>query len=317
MIDASPVYYNPGAIGQFRGDRYRIISNYKRQWGSISSPYSTIGFATDAHFFGTKERSPFWGFALGVYSDGAGSGSFKNLHFDLGTSYSVWLNKFNILSAGIMVGAGSRSFDVSNLTWDNQFDGDEFNTSIPTGETVTSGSVFHPDLASGLHWRFLNREETLRLTAGVGLFHINRPDISMNYVEERLYRRFVANVGSEFSISQDKNVFLTPNIVHTTHGPHSEWLAGTGIKFHLKSVSQLTDRKGENSLAFGLYKRMNDSWIINGQFLFKGFGIGVSYDLQSSPLRAASNSKGGPEIRLSYIPTLSNLAKIGSQGWKL
>ena len=71
---STPIMLNPASAGFFRGD-YRLITNYRRQWGGVTNPYKTMAVSYDMGVWRDKENTKFLAAGINFYSDKAGDGN--------------------------------------------------------------------------------------------------------------------------------------------------------------------------------------------------------------------------------------------------
>ena len=84
-------------------------------------------------------------------------------------------------------------------------------------------------------------------------------------------------------------------------GPSKEIVIGTLFRLRTKEASHFTGYFSESGVAVGAHYRVGDA-IIPSMWLEVGnFALGVSYDVNKSNLRTASNARGGMEISLRFI----------------
>ena len=136
MYDAMPITTNPATTGVFNGD-FRGVVNYRNQWASISTPYKTYSVMVDGGFFKNKWKNGYLGAGLSFYKDVAGSTNFGTTKISLALSSVVYLNEKNSASVGLLGAWGQNSINPNNLEWDSQFNGQFFDASTGSNETIT------------------------------------------------------------------------------------------------------------------------------------------------------------------------------------
>ncbi|MFN3940357.1 MAG: hypothetical protein ACK4IY_07200, partial [Chitinophagales bacterium] len=98
-----------------------------------------------------------------------------------------------------------------------------------------------------------------------------------------------------------------PSALVLNQGPHNEYTMGISFKYYIveRSVNPTAislggwQRTGSSTNGFD-----SDATIITARFDYLGFSAGLSYDINVSTLRNASNAFGGPEISLVYTSEL-------------
>jgi len=83
-------------------------------------------------------------------------------------------------------------------------------------------------------------------------------------------------------------------------GKAKEFLIGTLFRYKLQQDSKYTGYKNGAALSFGGFLRARDAFAAQILFEFHQFAIGVSYDINVSGLKPATNARGGLEISLRF-----------------
>ena len=136
MYDAMPITTNPATTGVFNGD-FRGVVNYRNQWASIGAPYRTYSVMIDGGFFKNKWKNGYLGAGLNFYRDVAGSTNFGTTKISLALSSVIYLDEKNSASVGLMGAWAQNSINPNNLEWDSQFNGQYFDASTGSNETMT------------------------------------------------------------------------------------------------------------------------------------------------------------------------------------
>ena len=131
-----------------------------------------------------------------------------------------------------------------------------------------------------------------------------------------MYAKLIFHNSSQFKLA-DKPVFIQPQIMFMKQGPYSELDLGSLVRYVITLNGSLfrdnnridigakkEDKiESKNSIALfaGGQLRYKDAFVtIFGFELRKSLLLSFCYDINVSKLRAASNSKGGMELALTY-----------------
>lgn len=312
QFNNTPLLLNPALTGAFDAN-HRIIGNYKSQWRNVDRAYLTYGFSYDMGILKGKLGGGLLGLGLQFFNDHGGINKMNLTQANVSVAYHLPLNKKNFLTAGIQGGWGQRRIDESKMQWDNQYDPsspDGFNPALPSGEQLQFMNKNFGDFSAGLLWSFnSNAEASLKndakkVQAGVALFHVNRPKQSLfNLEESKLYMKIVVHVNSFIGFS-NSSFSLQPSAVWYNQGPSNYILFGSYFRYRLNEASKYTNFVSETAFALGCHYRYGDAVIIGGQFEWKNFMLGVSYDVNVSGFTKATKGAGGMEIALRYITPL-------------
>lgn len=315
QFDMAPLQQNPAMAGALYGVEANI--NYKDQWRTIGSPYKTFAVGYDMRM--TKKRIQKGYLAMGahLFSDKAGDSNMGTTQGNLSIAYHVKLDKYNFLGAAIQPGFFQRSIDFSGLQWGSQFDGMHYDYSMPSGELQNSQSFTKYDLGAGILWSHNNTDGDIHVTdnhdlnahAGIALFHIATPKYSFLNTGEQLYMKLVIHGGLTKSLG-DSKVAINPSFFYYRQGPTQEIYFGTMFRFLLTQDSKFTGFKSASAVYLGGFYRTRDAVTLRLLYEYAGWGFGISYDVNTSSLKQATNTRGGLELSLRLVTSLSN--QLGS-----
>lgn len=291
---------NPALTGIFKGD-IRVSGNYRAQWTNVPVDYRSFSVGAD-HVFYLKgvENGRVAGGLLFNY-DEAGDSELQYLNLAANGSYTLQMDERQFLTVGLQLGGVTRSLEQSGLQFDQQFNGEIFDPSLPNGEDFTdrnSGTKF--DLGVGVNYRYQNPRERTTLDVGAGVFHLTEPDLSffdMGFAP--LERRFSLH-GLLVKKLTDR-LDLIANANWQMQGTSDEVVGSLGARYHLSTTHT---REVALELLFG-YRTFNNSDALFPMFVlhYRAFRFGLSYDATISDFTVANRGQGGPEISFSYIFT--------------
>lgn len=307
---AAPLQWNPAMIGVYPG-KVRFAATYRELYASIlkDQPFRTLATSFDTRFR-TAHRD-YIGLGFTLMRDQVGLSRYASTQGNVGLSFMKQLNggsryatNDQYLVAGAQVGFGQRSFDWQQLWFSNQFDtqGGFINFDAPNGEAFEEGGTsFYLDFNAGLLWYALF-DENASFYVGGALHHINSPNIAfLGGEEDRLYRRWVAHTGGELPISNELSIL--PGVIFMTQGPSMSSTAGANFRYTHREWKELALRAGGwvhlnngPDQGFGL-----DAVIFTAVLELERWNLGFSYDVTSSSLSEANNSRGALEISLTYF----------------
>lgn len=305
QINNTNLFQNPANTGAFNGDQ-RASIHYKNQWASVATPFTTYGFAFDMGTLKKKTKSGFLGVGVVVYNDKAGDNKMQTLNGGLTLAWHQYLNDNNMLSGGIASSVIQNSISPSTMQWDNQYDGTGYNANLSSGETRSFQSILQFSVGGGLLYTYKSKDKTMSSNDGVsanlggGVYHINQPKYSFYQVtDERQYSKIVVHGGMSIGIL-NSILAVQPSFLYQSQGSSQEIVAGSMLRYRIQEASHYTGFKSEFALSAGLFYRVKDAMIAQFLFEYSYFAIGVSYDINTSVLNTASNSKGGMELMLKF-----------------
>ncbi|MDQ3143153.1 MAG: PorP/SprF family type IX secretion system membrane protein [Bacteroidota bacterium] len=291
----SPLNVNPALTGIFNGD-LRFAANYKNQWFRDDLvDYLTFTASVDKRFYPKKWTSKgMWGAGFLLNYDRAGDSKLSLAHIGLSACYAYPLTTNNIISIGALVGGSQRRFQEEDLVWETQWTGNGFDPNFNPGENFGKTSRTFFDLSAGFNYRWQKSMRT-KLDLGVGVFHLNQPEQKFfeNSPSSKLPMRININATPSLRIVDRFDLLLHGQV--QLQNPYQEIVVGAYGKIY---ISQ--QRGKEFALLLGVATRLEDAWIPKVAFEYNNWYAGISYDINTSDYKIATNRNGGPEISLLY-----------------
>lgn len=280
-------FQNPALTGVFEGD-WRASAHYRSQWETVPVQYRTGSAATDlkSRAFGKN------GLALGLLlaQDQAGDALLRWTQVGLQLSALHTLSKNQVLSAGFGLQGIQRSFDASALKFNNQWDGDLYNPDLSPREVLNNQSGIKASLSAGVNWHFQNPTSRTKLDAGIAGFHLNRPSLHFKSdLPSALPLRIGAYVQAYLQREEWLDWFFFTQFQQM--GSAREVLSGAGVRYWLDD---------ETALQLTGASRWKDALLPAIQVQFRQWTVGLSYDVNYSPFKVATNRRGGFEVAVVY-----------------
>jgi len=284
----SPLNLNPGLTGGFLGD-IRVVGNQRSQWSSVTTPYSTFGLSIDAN---TIYNTPL-SVGLGFYNDKAGDSQFSTLQIAPSIGYTIFIgDSSQTITIGAQPTFTQRSINYDKLKFDNQYNGVAYDENLSNGETFSNEGRSYLNVHGGLSWNY-NIGQRKSVSAGIALHNIFNPKQSFfNNASITLNKRFTFHAEGVIKVS-DK-IDGIPRVSIMTQDQFKEIIFGGSGKYYLNN--------GNYKAAYlGFWYRNSDATYITAELDYSNFHFGVSYDINLSSLKVASNHRGGFEFSIIYI----------------
>lgn len=299
----TPLWRNPAFGGVFNGDM-RIQVSHRNQWQSVTTPYVTSAASMEFKLPNVNNDDVFT-LGLQMVYDKAGTTNFKTSYLLPALIYSKSLSqeRNTYLSLGIMGGLGQRSIDQDKITTSSQWDGSGYNPMLSINENLANYRLTYADASAGLSFN-TSIGETIydNLLLGVSYHHFNRPKNSFyRNPDVELKGKWVYSLGVMFGLTD--RTYLTFQGNQTLQGKYSETMLGAMIGF---AIDQYEFEQSKYNLHIGSYLRLKDAIIPVVKLDMKPFSVSMSYDVNISSLKAASQMRGGFELNLSYILFFQN-----------
>ncbi len=323
QFNFSPVNTSAGYTNLFDGD-YRFVVNYRNQWQSVPVAYNTVGASAEMNFKEFSKGSRLGGGLILLY-DRAGDSKLSSLSVGVPISVAMKVAEKHTISLGIQPGLINRSFSYQALYFDNQFNGDRFDSTANSDESFgrTSFTVF--DLGLGVAYKYAINDRT-NFLLGYNAGHINMPKkySFFSNKSERLGIRHAVSANAQVKVAAKWDISLAFCSQFYSNGSGKvtlqEHQIGTFATSYLpaKNFSMV-------GLDFGLFYRLNprnkgvstsnkrsDAIYPMAGLKYNNFQVHLSYDVNLSSFAMATRNNGGFEISAIYI--LSRLKKINKKG---
>lgn len=288
---------NPALCGVFSGD-YKASLNYRNQWSSIGSPFLTAQLSFESKIPIHSESSDFFSAGLLAYYDKAGSIDLKTLAVYPALNFSKSLGdaKNSFITVGFTGGYVQRSYNPSKITSNSQFQQGGFNPALPSGEENADPKLHYWDIGAGVSFSSGGGEyNQFTYFAGVSGYHFSRPKTSFyNNTLIRLETRWNVSAGMNYRLNETYGFLLQGS--YTAQGAYSEIIGG-GL-LHWKKHAAGSQEDPAFVFYLGAFYRYEDAVIPVVKLDYLRYSFGVSYDINVSKLKTASNLRGGLELSI-------------------
>jgi type IX secretion system PorP/SprF family membrane protein len=303
---ASPLTLNPALTGKFDGV-YRVAGNYRNQWPTINNAFVTKTASID---FGIlKNRIPEtdqFGVGFMGFTDRAGNGVLTTNYAALSFAYHKGLdeNGLHQIGAGFQGTFVNKRLDVTKVVFEDQL--------TPLGFTGVTSEIFENsqidvkyfDMNAGIFYNgSTNGYNNFYL--GASMYHINRPKESFQGGEFLLSARTTIQAGGKIPLGSYNYLYFAAN--HSMQAKAHNTMLGGAYALNVNN-----NEENPTNVYMGAWYRFDDAIIPYIGLEFGELHIGVSYDVNTSSLKPASNVRGGGEISLIYIrkPVDPNTKKL-------
>lgn len=300
----TPLLLNPAQAAL--GHDVLAVINFKDQWKSVGSSYRTFNVSTDVAVL-KKSTGSRMGIGIDVFSDKAGDAKMGTTTGALHLSGVIAADDHNLLSAGVSGGFGQRSLSYDKLYWDSQYNGMQYDATLPSGEPLTFANHGYLDLSAGVGWFYGDGHSTLSsndartINLGFAVHHINKPVYSFyGDQDQRLPIKYIFHGQADIGI-KNYSLILEPSYLVMIQGGHREITPGMIVKYTPREASKYTGRIKASAFLLGGYFRVKDAVVIATGYEFSNWSIRMSYDVNVSNLKTATQARGGFELALSFI----------------
>lgn len=296
-----PLLRNPGLAGVFDGD-IRISGVHRDQWRAVTVPYQTSAVSAEVKF--PINRANDW-VTLGLQAtyDVAGDIKLKRTQLLPVLNYHKSLsgNTDDYLSLAFMAGPVNSQFDPTQLKLDDQYQNGSFNPNNSTSQVFQRTGFSYWDASTGITYSS-GFAENSRFYIGGALFHFNKPKVAFytSNSNVRLTPKWVVNAGLSMPTGEMNRIILGAD--YFIQGGNRQFLGGGlyGIDFGENYET------GQNmTLYMGGFYRWNDAFVPVVKLDLYSLSFGLSYDVNVSKLKTASQWRGGFELTAIYRAKLN------------
>ncbi len=290
MYDAGPLFLNPAMTGLVDAT-WRVHAQYRNQWKAVAyKPYNTALLSFDVPY---KK----WGFGAQVIDMRAGIGNYNVFQFMGSAAFNVAVdrNKDHQLSFAIQAGFTQKSVDFAKLTFGEQYTtsgGGGFDKTLLSGETNNAlRSQIIEQANAGFLYYYAKETAKLNPFIGYSTFNITQPNETYFDMANKLPIRHYVHTGVRINITN--KFYLLPKALFMMQTNAREQTFAVDASYFMQGNSVF--------LLSGLTYRNKDAMVISIGMRKDNYIAKMSYDVNTSSLKDASNNRGGIELSFTYM----------------
>lgn len=286
---------NPGLTGIFSGDVKGGV-NYRTQWNEISVPFTTVLASAEYRKQISEETGDCASFGLTATYDKAGTINFASAQIYGAVAYNKALEDVHgsYLTLGFAGGYMQRSIDPSKATFSSQYQNGSYSSNNASGETMSFRNISNFDLGVGVSLNSsMGATNNVNYYIGASAYHILKPKHTFddNNAYVRLSTKWSGNLGVKAQFTPQVGMVVHAN--YSNQSPYQEIIFGG-----LASYRILDQNLQQFTFYAGAFYRIKDAIIPTVKVDYKTYSVTLSYDVNNSSLKSASNTMGGFEISL-------------------
>ena len=286
----TPLFRNPALAGINNAD-VRVQTVYRTQWTSVANAYKTAS-ANAEYKMPVGNGDNFATLGLQMFYDRAGTTDLTSTQVlpALNFHKSVSAERNTYVSVGFMGGLVQRRIDRSKMTTNSQYEG------YGDGESAINAAYQYFDGSVGISLNSdFGANPANSFILGIAYHHINRPNSSF-FADGNIEMapKYVYTGALKLGVTETSD--MTFHLDHTRQGAYVETIGG--LLYSLKLGDDY-----ENplyTLSGGAFLRWKDAFIPTIKLDYRPFSVGLSYDVNVSPLKSSSGGRGGFELSLTY-----------------
>jgi type IX secretion system PorP/SprF family membrane protein len=316
---SSPLNVSPALTGDIHG-KWRVISNFRKQWIGPGNPYTIGTISVDNKIFQNSadnyvdENTRIAIGGMMMYDESL-AGAMKsnyaslnvsgNIRIAAGTGYEENGGRINHISkvkmdegaeqrlgVGIGIIYGNKRLDISKLNFAEQFTGNGFDTNLPSGESGLSNMKPYFSTSAGLLYSYITANTNFDL--GVAAFHFNKPKQSfLSDPNQFLPTRYV--VHSNFETILSDQLTFNANGIYQHQAGASYFSIGGALGYFLPT----SDEK-DMIVNAGLWYWSQNAVIPYLGFTYGNCQLGLTYDITISRLKQTAQKAQTFELCLVF-----------------
>jgi type IX secretion system PorP/SprF family membrane protein len=289
---ASPLSLNPANTGFFDGS-FRFAVNERQQWFNVGSNYHTTSISGDVKLIPDRlpENDILAIGAMGLFDSSLG-GALQSNYMSVSTAYhkSLAYDGAQILTVGVQFTYANIYLDYNKLSFASQFNGINFDTTIPVYANTTNSSSNYADVHAGL--LYAAHLQNTNLYAGVSLYHIRRPvETLFSSSDNRIPFRETFHAGGDLRISPASSILFS--MMYMNQASASDKMIGAAY-----GLKKQDDNNNDFSIYLGMWLRLQDAYIPYIGVDYQNFSVGLNY---SNTYNAGLNYKPATfELSLTF-----------------
>jgi len=292
---ASPLTLNPAFTGKTTGTT-RVAGNYRNQWPTINRAFQTSTLSVDLPIAKNSiAYNDTWGVGVMGYTDKSAAGAVNFNYGSISTAFHKGLDEdgYKQLGIGFQATYANMLINTSQIKFEDQLTTNGFTgiTSEIFANNTLKTSYF--DVNVGLLYTASTTDKN-NFYAGVSVYHINQPRQQFTGGLYTLKPRSTFHAGGYFPVGQVMTMHVSG--LYSAQAKATETVIGGALQ--LSPWDNNADKP--TSIYVGSWIRLKDAIVPYIGLEVGDIRIGSSYDINTSSLKSASESRGGVEISLIY-----------------
>jgi type IX secretion system PorP/SprF family membrane protein len=303
---SSPLTLNPAMTGLVQNDT-RLATNYRSQWGSVSTnPYLTGTITFDmATMRGKLNNGDALGIGLMMLYDKSGTGELTNTSVGLSTAYhhAFGFEKRNTISFGVQGMLVMKSIDFTKLTFEDQFNPATGTITGPSSDYLDHHDLNYPDFNAGVMYTGKISDFATAYLGG-SYYHLTQPVETFlkkpnlgSGTDHKISSRYTAYIGGSFTLNE--NVVLYASGLYQQQASSTEIVLGSAVGFVLNPGYDPEFMKSTVFYLGGWY-RYSDAIAPYIALEWSKYQVAFSYDVNISSFTPATNGNGAYEVSFIF-----------------
>ena len=297
---AAPLGLNPALAGAMIDLQATLVQRTQRN--PICDPFRTLAAGVHGCLKRGKEQGTTSGgrFGAGIQFGTDRTTVLNTTQVAVDLAYHVPLARNSSVGAGLQAGLLQYVQGGPAGRWGSQYDGLQYDPSIPSGEPPVDAKHTAIDLGGGvvyvLQWGDPRDVSHSRFTAGFSGQHLGRPQLFDDPTQGRMAIRWAVFAQARLLLGKPTN-YLTPAVYFFAQGPSSVVLTGGSFGHVFGAAKSFQNEAVQVKVELGASWRSDGAVVAQLAVRWSAFSVSLAYDVPTSGTTAL---KSASEVALGY-----------------
>lgn len=301
---AAPLGLNPALAGAVYDLQATLVQ--RTQQNPIGDPFRTLAAGVHGCVKHGKDQGTTAGGRLGAgiqfRSDRTTALNTTQVALDM--AYHVPMTRNSSVGAGLQFGFLQLLQGGPDGRWGSQYDGLQYDPSLPSGEAAVDAKHTAIDLGGGvvyvLQWGDPRNAIKNRFTTGFSGQHLGRPRLFKDPAQDRMSIRWTGFGQARLLLGKPTN-YLAPAAYFFAQGPRNMVLAGGAFGHVFGAERSFQNEAIQVKVELGASWRSDGAVVVRMAVRWSAFSVALTYDVPTAGTMAL---KSATEVALGYATEL-------------
>ena len=281
----------------------QITAGTRSQWKKFGGSYNTM-VASGEFAINKKANHGYLASGFDLYTDNSGSGNLVTNSIKGNLAYHLPLSIYDKLTVGMYLGYLGFNSNVEKDRWGSQYDGNDYNSGLTSGESFNGSQKSTLDAGVGVVYssKFESYLKTPTFQIGLSAFHLNRPNISIiNDQQNKLPIRYSFFINTCYFINDSKYT-VKPSLNMQFQNNFFYMIVGSMVSLDLTKKARFSNKTQlSENISAGLFYRSSGAIVGRLSYQKSSWNIGISHDINFGSRSGIGSMRSATEINLRYF----------------
>lgn len=296
----APLGLNPALAGAVYDLQATLVQRTQRN--PVGDPFRNLAAGLHGCVKQGKEQGTTSGgrFGAGIQFRSDRTTALNTTQVAIDLAYHVPLTRNSSVGAGLQAGLLQHVLGDPEGQWGSQYDGLQYDPSIPSGEASVRNRHSALDLGGGLvyalYWGGGRDAVQNRFTAGFSGQHLARPQLFADPAQDRIAIRWTGFAQARLLLGKPTN-YLAPAAYFFAQGPSSMVLAGGAFGHVFGAARSFQNEAMQVKVELGASWRSDGAVVAKLVVCWSAFSVALAYEVPTGSTMAL---KSATEVALGY-----------------